>query len=92
MKNCRLKAVKENMKKLLGAIFMLLLCIASCFFTVFADSGQSNVNVMFIVLTSVLAPILVGVIIYYAYAAKKQRNKNLDEQEKSIIVRENDDK
>lgn len=47
---------------------------------------------MFIVLTSVLAPILVGVVVYYAWLAKKQRTKKLDGDEKSTIVRENDDK
>ena len=52
------------MKKLLTAIFVLLCGIVSCFFTVFADSGQPKINIMFIVLTSVLAPILVGVVVY----------------------------
>lgn len=80
------------MKKLLIAIFVLLCSITSCFFTVFADSGQPKINIMFIVLTSVLAPILVGVIIYYAWLAKKQRIKKLESEEKSTIVRDSDDK
>ncbi len=80
------------MKKLLTAIFVLLCGIVSCFCTVFADSGQPKINIMFIVLTSVLAPILVGVVVYYAWLAKKQRTKKLDGDEKSTIVRENDDK
>ncbi len=80
------------MKKLLTAIFVLLCGIASCFFTVFADNGQPKINIMFIVLTSVLTPILVGVVIYYAWLAKKQRTKKLDGEEKSTIVREDDDK
>ena len=53
------------MKKLIYTIFIVLLLILANVCTVFADSGVSNVNITFIVLTCILAPALVGVIVYW---------------------------
>ena len=79
------------MKKLIYTIFIVLLLILANVCTVFSFSWVSNVNITFIVLTCILAPALVGVIVYYALKAKKVKNSKADEKDIKII-RDYDDK
>lgn len=79
------------MKKILVAIFVALCLICASVMPVLADSGQSNLNIAFIVIVCLLTPVLIGVIVYYSMLAKKQ--KKCDNNEKSEkIVRDYDDK
>ena len=80
-----------NNKKLMVAIFAVSTMILSTITTAFADNGQSNVNITFIVLTCILAPSLVGIIVYYALKAKKANKSNTPKANKKII-RDYDDK
>lgn len=81
------------MKKLAMSIFCVLGLIMLNVFPVFADSGVTKINIPFVVLTSLLLPVLIGLIIYYAVKSKKQKTKNTDnENEKQKIVRDYDDK
>lgn len=79
------------MKKLLTANIVLLGLIICSVFTVFADSGNNSINIPFIVIVSVLAPLLVALIVYYALRAKKVKNAEKKESETKII-RDYDDK
>ena len=77
------------MKKLIYTIFIVVLLILANVCTVFADSGVSNVNITFIVLTCILAPALVGVIVYYALKAKKVKTIKIKKENptlKSVIL------
>ncbi len=80
------------MKKMISTIFVVLALVLLNISTVFADNGaSSNVNVTFIVLTCVLAPVLVGVIVYYSLKAKKAKNTK-KEEEKIKIIRDYENK
>ncbi|MDE6967342.1 MAG: hypothetical protein K2P12_01675 [Clostridia bacterium] len=54
---------------------------------VFADNGNTNVNLTFIIMVCIFIPLLVGVIIYYAIRARKYRKMLTDEKEKTKVVR-----
>lgn len=79
------------MKKLLAAIFVVLSLIIGSVSTVFADGGQSGLNIPFIVIVCVLAPVLVGIIVYYVVRANKQK-KCESKKEVTKIVRDYEDK
>lgn len=80
------------MKKIISTIFVVIALILLNISTVFADNGAtSNVNITFIVLTCILAPVLIGVIVYYALKAKKAKNTN-KEEEKIKIIRDYENK
>ncbi len=73
------------MKKLLVAILAVLSMTICTITTAFAESGQNNVNITFIVLTCILAPCLVGAIVYYALKAKKFKNNKVEKENRKII-------
>ncbi len=74
-------------RKLSISILVTLFAICCGVMPVFADNGNTNVNLTFIIMVCIFIPLLVGVIIYYAIRARKYRKMLTDEKEKTKVVR-----